>query len=134
MAEISVQLPRVILGVLEAEELQVAAAGPELTQLLETVASSIQKKLSVATLAEAEPSRAVRAIFRDWGVDPSEYRPSSEALLRRIVQGKGIYRVSNVVDIGNLGSDRDSFTGAGSRDQKCGQKQMSWRRAASKDA
>jgi DNA/RNA-binding domain of Phe-tRNA-synthetase-like protein len=37
-------------------------------------------------------------------MDPSKYRPSSEALLRRVVQGKGLYRVSNIVDIGNLGS------------------------------
>jgi DNA/RNA-binding domain of Phe-tRNA-synthetase-like protein len=43
-------------------------------------------------------------MFREWGMDPSKYRPSSEALLRRVVQGKGLYRVSNVVDIGNLGS------------------------------
>jgi DNA/RNA-binding domain of Phe-tRNA-synthetase-like protein len=43
-------------------------------------------------------------MFRAWGVDPSKYRPSSEALLRRVVQGKGLYRVSNLVDIGNLGS------------------------------
>ena len=43
-------------------------------------------------------------MFHEWGMDPSKYRPSSEALLRRVVQGKGLYRVSNVVDIGNLGS------------------------------
>jgi DNA/RNA-binding domain of Phe-tRNA-synthetase-like protein len=43
-------------------------------------------------------------MFRAWGMDPSKYRPSSEALLRRVVQGKGLYRVSNLVDIGNLGS------------------------------
>ena len=43
-------------------------------------------------------------MFLAWGIDPSKYRPSSEALLRRVVQGKGLYRVSNLVDIGNLGS------------------------------
>jgi DNA/RNA-binding domain of Phe-tRNA-synthetase-like protein len=43
-------------------------------------------------------------MFREWGMDPSKYRPSSEALLRRVVQGKGLYRVSNAVDICNLGS------------------------------
>ena len=32
------------------------------------------------------------------------YRPSGEALLRRVAQGKGLYRVSNVVDLNNLGS------------------------------
>jgi DNA/RNA-binding domain of Phe-tRNA-synthetase-like protein len=37
-------------------------------------------------------------------MDPSKYRPSSEALLRRVVQGKGLYRVSTAVDICNLGS------------------------------
>jgi DNA/RNA-binding domain of Phe-tRNA-synthetase-like protein len=35
-------------------------------------------------------------------VDPTRYRPSSEALLRRVVQGKGLYRISNVVDVCNL--------------------------------
>src|SRR5271170_2088832 len=48
--------------------------------------------------------RAVRGMFRSWGIDPARYRPSSEALLRRIAQGKGLYRISNVVDAGNLGS------------------------------
>ena len=43
-------------------------------------------------------------MFRAWDIDPSKYRPSSEALLRRVVQGKGLYRVWNVVDIGNFGS------------------------------
>lgn len=41
-------------------------------------------------------------MFRAWGVDPSRYRPSSEALLRRVVQGKGLYRICNVVDVCNL--------------------------------
>ena len=60
------------------------------------------REFTVESLAEAEPTRAVRAMFRAWDMDPSKYRPSSEALLRRVVQGKGLYRVSNVVDIGNL--------------------------------
>ena len=53
---------------------------------------------------ELEAVRAVRGMFRAWGIDPARYRPSSEALLRRVAQGKGLYRVSNVVDAGNLGS------------------------------
>jgi DNA/RNA-binding domain of Phe-tRNA-synthetase-like protein len=53
---------------------------------------------------ELDSIRAVRAMFRLWGIDPARYRPSSEALTRRVVQGKGLYRISNVVDIGNCGS------------------------------
>ena len=42
-------------------------------------------------------------MFRESGLDPSKYRPASEALLRHVVQGKGLNHVS-IVDIGNLGS------------------------------
>ncbi len=101
---IRVELPGVKVGVLEADGVRVQPTGPELGALMDKVAGEIHRTYSVETLADAEPSRAVRAMFRAWGVDPSKYRPSSEALMRRIVQGKGLYRVSNVVDMGNLGS------------------------------
>ncbi|MGH9716823.1 MAG: B3/B4 domain-containing protein [Candidatus Acidiferrales bacterium] len=104
MANIKVELPGVVLGVLEANEIRVEPAGPKLVRLMDNVSEAIRHKFSLETLAESETSRSVRAMFRGWGIDPSKYRPSSEALLRRVVQGKGLYRVSNAVDIGNLGS------------------------------
>jgi DNA/RNA-binding domain of Phe-tRNA-synthetase-like protein len=102
--EIKIELPDVKLGVVEADDLRVAAADAALAQLMDGVCDRKRREFTVETLAEAEPTRAVRAMFRAWGVDPSKYRPSSEALLRRVVQGKGLYRVLNVVDIGNVGS------------------------------
>ena len=102
--EINIELPGVKLGVVEADDVRVALLEPGLAKLMDEVCGRKQQELTVESLAEAEPVRAVRAMFRQWGMDPSKYRPSSEALLRRVVQGKGLYRVSNVVDIGNLGS------------------------------
>jgi len=102
--EIAVELPNVKLAVLEADGVEVAPADEPLAHLLEGVCDRKLREFTVETLAEAEPTRAVRAMFRAWDMDPSKYRPSSEALLRRVVQGKGLYRVSNVVDIGNLSS------------------------------
>jgi DNA/RNA-binding domain of Phe-tRNA-synthetase-like protein len=104
MDDIQVELPGVVLGVLEADAVRVEPAGPDLSQLMDAVSEILRRKFTLESLAESEPSRAVRAMFRAWGVDPSKYRPSSEALQRRVVQGKGLYRVSNVVDIGNLGT------------------------------
>lgn len=101
---IRVELPGVVLGVLEAENVQVEFACADLAQLISKVCENVQHAYTLESLAEAEPVRAVRGMFRAWGVDPSKYRPSSEALMRRVVQGKGLYQVSNVVDIGNLGS------------------------------
>jgi len=102
--EIKIQLPEVKLGIVEADGLRVAPAGENLALLMDEVCDRKRRAFTVESLAEAEPTRAVRAMFRSWDMDPSKYRPSSEALLRRVVQGKGLYRVSNVVDIGNVGS------------------------------
>jgi DNA/RNA-binding domain of Phe-tRNA-synthetase-like protein len=102
--EIKIELPGVKLGVVEADDVRVVRLNPGLAKLMDEVCARKRQEFTVESLAEAEPVRAVRAMFREWGMDPSKYRPSSEALLRRVVQGKGLYRVSNVVDIGNLGS------------------------------
>ena len=99
--EIKIELPGVKLAVLEADNVRVATADDRLARLLEDVCNRKLREFTVETLADAEPTRAVRAMFRAWDMDPSKYRPSSEALLRRVVQGKGLYRVSNVVDLGN---------------------------------
>jgi DNA/RNA-binding domain of Phe-tRNA-synthetase-like protein len=102
--EINIKLPGVKLGAVEANSLRVAPADPGLAQLMDEVCERKRREFTLESLADARPVRDVRAMFREWGMDPSKYRPSSEALLRRVVQGKGLYRVSNVVDIGNLGS------------------------------
>ena len=102
--EINIKLPGVKLGMVEADGLRVAPADPGLAQLMDEVCERKRREFTLETLADAKAVREVRAMFREWGMDPSKYRPSSEALLRRVVQGKGLYRVSNVVDIGNLGS------------------------------
>jgi DNA/RNA-binding domain of Phe-tRNA-synthetase-like protein len=46
--------------------------------------------------------QALRTAYKVLGKDPSRYRGSNEALLRRIVQDKGLYKVNTVVDINNL--------------------------------
>src|SRR5580658_8311925 len=102
--QITIELPDVKLGVVEADGLRVAPAEEALARLMDDLCDRKRREFTVESLADAEPSRAVRAMFRAWDMDPSKYRPSSEALLRRIVQGKGLYRVANVVDIGNVGS------------------------------
>jgi DNA/RNA-binding domain of Phe-tRNA-synthetase-like protein len=101
---IHIELPGVKLGVVEASDVREPEADQELERLIAELCEQKRKEFTVESLAEAEPIREVRSMFRSWGMDPSKYRPSSEALLRRIVQGKDLYRVSTVVDIGNLGS------------------------------
>lgn len=52
------------------------------------------------------PVSATRTIYRRCGKDPSRYRPASEALIRRVLQGKELYQIDTLVDLINLASMR----------------------------
>ena len=52
----------------------------------------------IPALAEA------RNLYKAFGTDPSRHRPSSEALLRRVLKGEDLYRLDDAVDGCNLAS------------------------------
>jgi DNA/RNA-binding domain of Phe-tRNA-synthetase-like protein len=58
---------------------------------------------------------AMRSAYKALGKDPSRYRGSAEALLRRVLSGKGLYQINSVVDINNLVS-LESMNPAGAYD------------------
>ena len=58
---------------------------------------------------------AMRSAYKALGKDPSRYRGSAEALLRRVLSGKGLYQINGVVDINNLIS-LESLNPAGTYD------------------
>src|SRR2546426_12262498 len=100
---ITIEIPGVILGGVEASQTRVAPADAGPASEMDAACERMRRELSMQQVAELAPLHAVRAMFRAWGVDPARERPSAAALLRRVGQGKGLYRVSNVVDINNLG-------------------------------
>lgn len=92
--------PDLQVGSLVAEvvvEESQAALNDELGDLIE----EIQSTLPVASIAKEAAIAAMRKTYRMVGKDPTKYRVSSEALLRRIGRGLGLYRVNNVVEINN---------------------------------
>ena len=44
---------------------------------------------------------ALRSLFKEAGTSPSRYRPSSEALARRVLKGDEIPKISPLVDLNN---------------------------------
>ena len=57
-------------------------------------------------LSEIESLAGWRAAFRQFGVDPTQYRSAAEALLRRLTKKGDIPSINAVVDICNLVSIR----------------------------
>lgn len=56
------------------------------------------------------PIQATRQAYKRLGKDPNRYRPSAEALRRRILRGLPLYRIDTLVDLINLISIRSGYS------------------------
>lgn len=56
------------------------------------------------------PIQATRQAYKRLGKDPNRYRPSAEALRRRILRELPLYRIDTLVDIINLVSIRSGYS------------------------
>ena len=92
-----------------------------LWQDIDGFCNKFRKELTTESLKEIASIAATRRVYKACGKDPSRYRPASEALIRRILQGKGLYQLNTLVDLVNLASiafgysiggfDADKFVG-----------------------
>lgn len=112
--DIKAVAPRLALGCVSARvsvEKHNEALWYEIDQHLAHLAATIKPE-QISTVPQIA---AMRAAYKALGKDPSRYRGSAEALLRRVLQGKGLYQINSVVDINNLVS-LESMNPAGTYD------------------
>ncbi len=69
-----------------------------------------QNKYSIPEINKIPIIKATREAYKKCGKDPNRYRPSSEALCRRIVSGKGLYKINTGVDVINLISFKTGYS------------------------
>ena len=67
-----------------------------LGQALRLEAELRVEALDDAPVSEVPAIAAARRAFKALGKDPSRYRVSSEALMRRLAQGKALYRINKI--------------------------------------
>jgi len=63
-----------------------------------------REELTTESLKELSGIAATRRVYKACGKDPSRYRPASEQLIRRMLQGKELYQIDTLVDLVNLAS------------------------------
>lgn len=93
----------------------------ELWQEIESLGRHFRAELTTESLKKMTSIAATRRVYKACGKDPSRYRPASEALIRRVLQGKELYQRDTLVDLVNLASiafgysiggfDADKFVG-----------------------
>lgn len=92
------------------EGVAVADRPPELDAAFRSFIAEVRQRYQLDTLRDEPFIRAYRDFFWRMNVDPTKHRPAAEALLRRMLQGKAIPRISNVVDACNLVSAQTRVT------------------------
>lgn len=94
------------LGLVRGEPVSVGEAGPALDAEMAALAAELVERHAGRSPSEIEGLAPGRDLYRAFGIDPTRTRPSSEALLRRVLLGKPLPRVLNAVDVCNLCSLR----------------------------
>ncbi len=63
-----------------------------------------RSRYTIDSIKDMPAIQATRQAYKKCGKDPSRYRPSSEALCRRILRGIPLYQIDTLVDLINLAS------------------------------
>jgi DNA/RNA-binding domain of Phe-tRNA-synthetase-like protein len=93
----------------------------ELWDDIHALEDRFRQELTTESLKDLPSIAATRRVYKACGKDPSRYRPASEQLIRRMLQGKELYQIDTLVDLINLASiaygysiggfDADKFVG-----------------------
>ena len=81
-----------------------------LWQEIKALGEQFKAELTTETLKQMPGIAATRRVYKACGKDPSRYRPASEALIRRMLQGKELYQIDTLVDLINLASIRFGYS------------------------
>ena len=76
------------LGLVRAEPVEVGPSGPQLQAEIEKTRARLVNDHSGRVPGEIPGLEPARKLYRTFGIDPTRTRPSSEALLRRVLSEK----------------------------------------------
>jgi len=107
--ELFEKIPTIRLGCISCS-VNITPSNENIKSLSNTIIETIQSELTIETVSQKSTIKATKEAYRKMGKDPSRYRPSAEALTRRVVNGKGLFWINNIVDILNLISLESGFS------------------------
>lgn len=101
--------PNLRLGRLQMQ-VQVSPASATLQSMIDQATAQLAADFSMEAISQRPLIQQTREAYKALGKKPGRYRPSAEALLRRVVGQKGLYQINNVVDILNYISVASGFS------------------------
>lgn len=95
--------PSVLAGAVRLTGLRVVEENP-FWEEIEELGATYRRAFAGKAPSEIPGLEPARRLYRAFGVDPTRTRPSSEALLRRVLKGEPLYRINRLVDACNWSS------------------------------
>lgn len=83
-------------------EVENTAHSPALWQEIDRVCAEYKQTHTIEDIKKNPVIEATRRAYKRFGKDPNRYRPSAEALCRRIMRDIPLYQIDTLVDIINL--------------------------------
>ena len=111
--EVFTQFPGYVRGVVLAYGVTNGESSGRLTSLLRAAEASLRTKLNLDTISEHPRIFSWREAYRSFGAKPSKFRPSMEAMARRVLRNDELPSISALVDIGNIVSLRHILPAGG---------------------
>src|SRR4029077_10810148 len=97
-AALKAKCPKTALGCVSSE-VEAPTSPPALIAELKNCEQAILRCPEPRAVLESQQILATRAAYKALGKDPARYSGSAEALLRRVIAGKGLPQINAVVDI-----------------------------------
>jgi DNA/RNA-binding domain of Phe-tRNA-synthetase-like protein len=95
------RIPGITFGYVAINGVQIREHDEQLWDAIGQLCQRLGREYTLSKLGMDCHISAVRGMQKAFGFDPTRYRPSSEALLRRVLKSQGIYRINTAVDVNN---------------------------------
>lgn len=102
-------LPELKLSCIECDVI-ISSDTDDLWGKIDHKIKKIESEIQLDQISKLPAIAASRRAYKACGKDPARYRLSAEALLRRVIQGKGLYRVNNIIDLLNFVSISSGYS------------------------
>lgn len=81
-----------------------------LWQQINRISCEYKNRYSIEDIKKNKAIAATRNAYKRFGKDPNRYRPSAEALCRRILRELPLYQINTLVDLINMVSIQSGFS------------------------
>jgi DNA/RNA-binding domain of Phe-tRNA-synthetase-like protein len=103
-AEVTKKFPELAICTGIINNVHVEKDNEQIQRPRKSVYTEVREKYNIEKLKDDPTVRAYRDFYWKLDIDPTKTRPSGEALLRRVLHGDKLPRISTIVDAYNLAS------------------------------